>query len=113
MGVGEEFVEFSPEAAAAVVEASERTDEASETNFTYDLARDTTESGTYPIVLLSYAIACTTYEDQEQADLVKAFLTYIASEEGQEAAAENAGSAPISDGIRELVMPAIESISAG
>jgi len=111
VGVGEEFVEFSPEAAAAVVEASTRVDEASETDFTYELARDTTEAGTYPIVLLSYTVACTTYADQEQADLVKAFLSYMASAEGQDAAAENAGSAPISDGVRELVTPAIDSIS--
>jgi len=113
VGVGDEFVEFSPEAASAVVEASQRVEGRGETDFAYDLARDTTESGTYPIVLVSYSIACATYESQQEADLVKAFFTYLASEEGQQAAADAAGSAPISSSLREQVQPAIDSISAG
>ena len=35
--------------------------------FTYDLDRTTTEAGAYPIVLVSYAMACTTYDDAAQA----------------------------------------------
>lgn len=113
VGVGEEFVEASPEAAAAVVEASTRVEGRSDTDFAYDLRRDTTESGTYPIVLVSYSVACSTYEDAETADLVKAYFSYIASEEGQQAAVEEAGNAPISDSLREMITPAIEGISAG
>ena len=111
--VGDEFTEYSPEAAAAVVEASDRVEGRGDGSFAYDLARDTTETGTYPIVLVSYSLACSTYEDQETADVVKAFFTYLASEEGQDAAAEAAGSAPIGDGLRDQIMPIIESISAG
>ena len=55
----------------------------------------TTRGGVYPIVLLSYLIACQTYETQAEADLVKGFLTYVVSDEGQQAAAEEAGSAPL------------------
>lgn len=113
VGVGEEFVAYSPEASAAVLEVSERVEGRGESSFAYDLARDTTESGTYPIVLVSYALACSTYDSQEKADLVKAFLSYLASEEGQQAAAESAGSAPISDALRDQITPAIEGISAG
>ena len=61
-----------------------------------DIDRTTTEAGAYPVVLLSYLIACQTYDDAAEADLVKAYLTYIVSDEGQAAAAENAGSAPLS-----------------
>ncbi len=73
--VGDEFVELSPEAAASVVEVSKRVEGRGEYDYAIDLARDTTESGTYPIVLVSYALACTTYEDQTTADLVKGFLS--------------------------------------
>lgn len=111
--VGEEFVEYSPEAAAAVLEASTPVTGRPEGDLAYDLARDTTESGTYPIVLVSYHIVCKTYMDPAQGNLVKAYLTYIASAEGQMAAAEAAGSAPISDALREQVNASIELIQAG
>ena len=46
-------------------------------------------------LLASYLIACQTYDDANEADLVKGFLSYIVSEDGQQAAAEQAGSAPL------------------
>lgn len=113
VGVGSEYVEYSPEAAAAVLEVSQRVEGRGDSSFAYDLARDTEESGTYPIVLVSYALACSTYDSQEKADLVKAFMTYITSEEGQQAAAAAAGNAPIPSGLRDQIAPAIEGISAG
>jgi len=110
VGVGGEFTEFSPEAAATVLDVSERVEGRGETDLAIDLARDTQESGAYPIVLLSYHIACADYEDDATAELVKSYLTYVASPEGQQAAADNAGSAPISDTLREDVTVAIDSI---
>jgi phosphate transport system substrate-binding protein len=112
VGVGEEFVEYSPEAAAAVVDASPRVEGRPEGSLALELARDTTESGSYPIVLVSYQLACKTYEDAAQGELVKGFLEYIASEDGQAAAADAAGSAPISDTIRTDAMAQIEQIGA-
>jgi phosphate transport system substrate-binding protein len=57
--VGEEFVEYSPEAAAAVVEGSPRAEGRPQGDLAIEIARDTKESGNYPIVLVSYQIACT------------------------------------------------------
>ncbi len=111
VGVGEEFVPFSSEAAAAVVDVSPRAEGRPEGDLAVDLARDTTESGVYPIVLISYHIVCQGYESQEEVDLVKAFMTYVASEEGQQASAESAGSAPISDDLREQSMAVIDAIA--
>ncbi|WP_425483387.1 phosphate ABC transporter substrate-binding protein PstS [Isoptericola sediminis] len=111
VGVGGDFVEYSAEAAAEVVAQSPRTEGTSEYVYTIDLDRDI--AGTYPIVLVSYSLACTTYDDEETAELVKGFLGYVASEEGQQAASDAAGSAPLSDTIRQAIMPGIESISAG
>ena len=80
--------------------------------FTYDLDRTTTEAGAYPIVLVSYAMACTKYDDAAQAALVKAYLNYVISADGQAAAASNAGSAPISDAVRAKIQPAVDAIAA-
>ena len=110
--VGTEFVAPTPEAAAAVVEASPLAEGRGANSFAYDLARDTTASGAYPIVLVSYEIACTQYEDPAQAELVRAFLTYVASEEGQATAAEAAGSAPISASQRTTYQAAIDAIGS-
>ena len=112
VGVGEEFVEYSPEAAAAVVANSPKAEGRPEGSLALELARDTTESGNYPIVLVSYQLACQSYDDAEQAGLVKAFFSYIASEEGQQAAAESAGSAPISDELRAQATEVIDRIGS-
>lgn len=113
VGVGSDFVEYSPEAAAAVVENSPRAEGRPDGSLALELARDTTESGSYPIVLVSYQLACKTYEDAAQGELVKEFLSYIASEEGQQASAESAGSAPISESLRSDAMAVIDQIGAG
>jgi len=115
VGVGDEFVPYSAEAAARVLEVSEPTEDATDLRLTYELARDTTESGTYPIVLVSYMIACSQYDNEADATNVAAYFSYIASPEGQELAAQPdvAGIAPISDSLREKVMAAIDQISAG
>ena len=112
VGVGGEFVEYSPEAAAAVVANSPKVEGRPEGSLALELARDTTESGNYPIVLVSYTLACKTYEDAAQGELVKEFLTYIASEDGQAAAEKAAGSAPISDDLRSDALEQIEQIGS-
>ena len=96
--VGDEFVAYSAEAAAAVVDASPVVEGRSDGDLAIELDRTTTEAGDYPLVLVSYLIACTEYADADSADLVKAYFSYIASEEGQEAAADAAGAAPLSVG---------------
>lgn len=112
--VGDEYVPFSPEAAAKVVDASPRAEDATDTRIVVELDRTTTESGAYPLVLISYSIACTVYDDASDAANVKALFTYIASEEGQARAAEPsvAGSAPISAELRTEVQAILDGISA-
>ena len=113
IGVGDEFVPYSAEAAAAVVDASPAAEGASDKQLTIELDRATSASGAYPVVLISYSIACSVYDNQQDADNVKAFLTYVAGEEGQQRAADPtvAGSAPISGELRSAVDAAIASIS--
>jgi phosphate transport system substrate-binding protein len=110
--VGEEYVEPTPAAAAAVVEASDQVDGRGDYDFAIDIARDTDDPSQYPVVLVSYHIGCVRYEDQEKADLVKAFFGYVVSQQGQGAAADAAGSAPISDVLREESQTAVDAITA-
>ncbi len=114
VGVGDAFVPYSAEAAAAVVDASPAAEGASDKQLTIELDRATTAAGAYPVVLISYSIACSVYDSEQDAANVKAFLTYVASEEGQARAADPsvAGSAPISGELRSAVEAAIASISA-
>ncbi|WP_246081532.1 phosphate ABC transporter substrate-binding protein PstS [Nocardioides litoris] len=109
--VGEEFVAPSADAAAQILEVSPRVDEASDVNLAVDIDHTTEEAGVYPIVLVSYILACTQYDDQATADLVKGFLGYILSSEGQEAASADAGNAPLSDSLSEQAQTIVETIS--
>jgi len=110
--VGDEFVEYSPEAAAAIVDESPFEDGRADGDLAIALDRTSDAAGVYPIVLVSYMIACQEYTDADVAPVVKAFLQYIASAEGQDAAAAAAGNAPISDSLREQVNSAIDLIAA-
>ncbi len=110
--VGDDYVAPTAEAAAAVVAASPRVEGRGANNFAIELARDTTEAGSYPIVLVSYQIACASYPDQATADLVKGFLGHVVSEDGQQAAAGAAGSAPITAEQRSEYEAAVGAISA-
>ncbi|WP_220458012.1 MULTISPECIES: phosphate ABC transporter substrate-binding protein PstS [unclassified Actinotalea] len=109
--VGESYVPYSPEAAAAVVDASPRVEGRGDASLVVELDRTTMADGAYPLVLISYSVACTQYEDAAEGELVQAFLSYVASEEGQQAAAESAGAAPISDSLRTDVEAVLESIA--
>jgi phosphate transport system substrate-binding protein len=111
--VGEEYVGPTPEAAAKILEVSPRVEGRPEGSMAFDLDYLTEEAEAYPIVLTSYLVACTSYEDAEEAELVKGYLSYIVSEEGQQTAAENAGSAPLSSSLSEEAQGLVDGISTG
>lgn len=113
IGVGEEFVAPSPDAAAKIFEVSPRVDEGSDVNLAHDLDYKTEESGVYPIVLTSYLLACQSYDDQAVADNVKGYISYILSDEGQDIGSSEAGSAPLPDSVREQAQSVVDNISAG
>lgn len=109
--VGDEYVPYSAEAAAAVVDASPVEEGRPDGDLAVEIDRTTTESGVYPAVLVAYAIACSTYEDSAKGELVQAYLTYITSEEGQQVAADSAGSAPLSSTLREQITESISQMA--
>lgn len=109
--VGDDYVPFSAEAAAKVVDASPLDDSAKGDNrVVVKLDHNTTEKGAYPIVLVSYDVACPAYKDANTAKFVKAWLTYVTSDEGQQTAASAAGSAPMSNTLRQKVVKSIDAI---
>ncbi len=110
--VGGEYVEPSAEAAAKILEESPEAKELAKSPymFPFELDRKTEAQGTYPIVLVSYLIGCTKYGSASEAAIVKGYFEYAISSEGQEAAAENAGSAPLSASLTAKIQPAVEAI---
>lgn len=108
--VGDEYVAYSPEAAAAIVDASPRVEGRGAGDLSINLDRASQEDGVYPIVLVSYQVACNEYQEGAPVDLLKDFLSYVVSPEGQELAATEAGSAPISDALRAEAQAAIDAI---
>ncbi|WP_179646629.1 phosphate ABC transporter substrate-binding protein PstS [Spinactinospora alkalitolerans] len=112
VGVGEEFVEMSPDAAAGVVADSPKREGGGEYDHAIELDYGTTESGSYPIVLISYEVACLAYDNPDTVEHVTAFLDYVISEEGQQAASGETGSAPLSPELREELSRSVEAIDS-
>jgi phosphate transport system substrate-binding protein len=100
---------LSPDASAAasILEQSSLIAGRATNDLAYKLNRT---GGAYPAVLVSYAIVCQTYSNSTQGALVKGYLTYVTSTDGQQAAATAAGSAPLSSAIQTKVAAAVSSI---
>jgi phosphate transport system substrate-binding protein len=108
--VGDEFVGYTAEAAAAVVEESPFVEGRGDTDLAIAIDRTTTDPSHYPLVLVSYIIACQEYADTETGALVKAYVSYLASAEGQTTSAEAAGAAPLAADLSAKVAAAIATI---
>ncbi|MFD0774281.1 phosphate ABC transporter substrate-binding protein PstS [Streptomonospora algeriensis] len=111
VGVGGEFVDLSPESAAHVVASSPERAGGPEHDHALELDYGTTEPGTYPIVLVTYEIACLRYDTSREAERVRAFLNYVLSKEGQEAASAETGSAPLPADTRTKLRASVAQIS--
>ncbi|MGN7861407.1 phosphate ABC transporter substrate-binding protein PstS [Microbacterium sp. 22303] len=74
----------------------------------FDYSKLTAE--TYPIPLVSYAIACTTFKTPAQAALVKSYIGFVSSTLGQQVAAKNAGAAPLPDSVLKAAQESLATI---
>lgn len=108
--VGDSYVELSADSAAKTVEVSDRVSGENENDMSIDINRTPDDSSAYPVVLVSYHVVCSTYKDQKTVDLVKAYESYVVSEQGQQDAADAASSAPLTDALRTDAEKAIDSI---
>lgn len=108
--VGEKFVEPSAEGAAAVVAESPAGDTAGATDLAVKINRATTDPTHYPLVLVSYIDACLEYVKADSAPLVKAYISYLASQDGQKEAASSAGAAPLTSELSDKVLAIVAKI---
>ena len=106
--VGDQHFGPEAEAAAKLVDNAKKVDGRAENDWALKLDRKA--EGQYPIALVAYAIACEEYKDAAKGTLVKEYLSYITSAEGQKAAAAKAGNAPLSADMTANVKKAIDSI---
>ena len=114
IGVGDSFVAISADAAANAVATSPLQQGANgPEDFAYDLNRAPTDPTTYPLVLVSYQILCKQYDDANERELVTSYIRYVVSEEGQNAAASAAGSAPMNRDLAGKVDAVLDQIAAG
>ncbi|WP_406048507.1 phosphate ABC transporter substrate-binding protein PstS [Kribbella sp. NBC_00889] len=101
-------IELSAESAGKALAAAKPAGTGSDLALKLDYA--TKEAGAYPIILVTYEIACTKGLPAEKTALVKSFLTYFASKDGQ-ASLTDLNYAPLPEEIRTKVDAAIQSIS--
>lgn len=109
--VGDKYNEISAEAGSKVIGDSKQDDTVKGDNRIVIKINHATEAeGAYPIVLVSYDIVCPAYKDTKQAEFAKAWLTYVTSDEGQKAAQDAAGTAPLPASLKTKVAKSIEAI---
>ena len=108
--VGDKFVGYTADAAAAVVNDSPLVDGRADNDLAIKIDRLTTDPTHYPLVLVSYAIVCNEYADAAQGALVTQYVSYLASAAGQAEAADSAGAAPLSDDLQSKVAAALKTI---
>lgn len=109
--VGDKYNEISVEAGSKVIGDSKQDDTVKGDNRIVIKINHATEAeGAYPIVLVSYDIVCPAYKDTKQAEFAKAWLTYVTSVEGQKAAQDAAGTAPLPSFLKSEITKSIEAI---
>ncbi|KFI45310.1 phosphate ABC transporter substrate-binding protein PstS [Bifidobacterium biavatii] len=109
--VGDKYSEISADGATKVIDDSELDSSVKGDNrVVVKINHATTTEGAYPIVLVSYMIACPQYKDTKTAEFTKAWLTYVTSSDGQKTASQAAGSAPLPDSIAQKDAASIEAI---
>lgn len=108
--VGDAFVAPSAEGAAQVVAESTPVSGRPSVDMAIDINRTATDG--YPLLLTSYLIACQHYDSADDAALVKAYLGYVLSDEGQQEAATKAGSAPLDAAMAEKARSLVDAIAA-
>ncbi|WP_328988703.1 phosphate ABC transporter substrate-binding protein PstS [Kribbella sp. NBC_01245] len=101
-------IELTPESAAKALAEAKVKGKGSDLALSVDYG--TKAAGAYPIILVTYEIACSKGLPAEKTALVKGFLSYFASTEGQASLGE-LNYAPLPEEMRTKVEAAIKAIS--
>lgn len=97
--VGNSYVAPSADTAANDLAASKVDPTAKSNQLNYKINRTSTDPKNYPVLLVSYLIACPTYSDSGVASLVKDYLSYVVSPAGQASGSKASGAAPLPAGV--------------
>ena len=112
--VGEDYTPISADAASKVIADSPVDSSVDGDNrIVVDINHKTAATGAYPIVLVSYDIVCPAYKESNDATFAKAWLTYVTSAEGQKAAQDAAGTAPLPSNLTGKITASIDQIKVG
>jgi phosphate transport system substrate-binding protein len=106
-GAGE-FTELTGESAGKTIEGAKITGTGNDLKMAIDYT--TKAAGAYPIVLVTYEIVCSKGNDAAKLPLVKGFLKYTASNEGQKTLSD-LGYAPLPESVRSKVATAVDSLA--
>ncbi|WP_203706310.1 phosphate ABC transporter substrate-binding protein PstS [Asanoa iriomotensis] len=106
-GAGQ-FQELTPEAASKTIEGSPVTGSGNDVTVNIDYA--TKASGAYPIVLVTYEIVCSKGGPSGKTALIKGFLNYTASSDGQ-GLLNGLGYAPLPGNVQSRVQSSVNNIS--
>lgn len=109
--VGDTFVAPSPQRAAATLEASPQLPNREPNDVALKIIRTSTDPNTYPLVLVSYVVACQKYKNAKKGELVKAYLGSIVSQQGQEVATNATGSTPLPPTLSTQLVSVVGTIS--
>lgn len=112
--VGDDYTPISADAASKVIADSPvDTSVDGDNRIVIDINHKTAATGAYPIVLVSYDIVCPAYKESNDATFAKAWLTYVTSAEGQKAAQDAAGTAPLPSNLTGKITASIDQIKIG
>jgi phosphate transport system substrate-binding protein len=106
-GAGEP-TELTPEAAGKTIAGAQITGTGDDLKMKIDYA--TKEAGAYPIVLVTYEIVCSKGNDAAKLPLLKGFLTYTSSADGQKALTD-LGYAPLPETVRAKVAASVGNLA--
>jgi phosphate transport system substrate-binding protein len=106
-GAGE-YTALSPDSASKAVAGAKVTGTGNDVALKIDYT--TKEPGAYPIVLVTYEIACQKGLPAEQSKFVKSFLTYTSSADGQKILT-NLGYAPLPQSVLTKVQTSVKALS--
>jgi phosphate transport system substrate-binding protein len=107
LDTGNGGVELTADSVGKALEAAKITGTGNDLTLSLDYA--TKAAGAYPAVLVTYEIVCSAGLDSAKTAIVKDFLTYFASEEGQNSLS-TVGAAPLPASLRAKVNTAIQAI---
>ncbi|HEY3503114.1 MAG TPA: phosphate ABC transporter substrate-binding protein PstS [Actinocatenispora sp.] len=103
-----QYTELTAAAAGKTIEGAKVVGKGN--NLKLDIDYNAKVDGAYPIVLVTYEIACSTGNASDKLPLLKSFLTYVSSDDGQAALTEQ-GYAPLPKSVQTKVQAAVKALA--